>query len=108
QQSSWSMSNDQEQRTRRRLLENLEESVGGANAHVIGGVDNGDAPAPFACGRAKERHRSADVLDRQKLLEAFSILVQGTLENQQVGVRKTGDAPERPVVNRCRQCAFRT
>ena len=45
---------DEEQRPRRRLLEVLQEGVGGAGVHVVGGVDDGDAPPPLARRRAEE------------------------------------------------------
>ena len=69
--SGWSaeapgrMADDQEQRARRRLLEHLQERIGGARIHVVGGIDDRDPPAGLAAGRAEEGDGAADLVDGQ-------------------------------------------
>ena len=46
-------------------------------------IDDGDAPAALACGRAEERHRPAHVVDGD-LLAQHAFLVRRALQNEKI------------------------
>src|SRR5581483_10454746 len=88
------VTDEEEERPRRRLLEHFEERVGGVRVHVVGWVDDGDAPARLAAGRAEERYRPADFGDGQLGAVAAGVLVKRPLQREKVRMRPVGDAAE--------------
>jgi hypothetical protein len=58
------MAHQQEERLLRRLLENLEQRVGGAGIEFIDGIDDADPPALDGRGRAEKRDRLAGFVNR--------------------------------------------
>ena len=81
------VAHQQQERTRRRLLENLEQRVGAFALQVVDGIDDGDAPTALARGRTEERHRFAHVVDADHGVELAGLLVEHAFEHQQVALR---------------------
>ena len=59
----------------RRLLQHLEQRVGAFALQVVDGIDDGDAPAALARGRAEERDGAAHVFDADVGVELAGLLV---------------------------------
>ncbi len=81
----------------RRLFQNLQKRVGAEIVELIDRIDNGDAPAALARGRAEERHRAAHILDRD-ILPQFAFVVERSLQRQQIAVGFVGDAARDRIV----------
>ena len=93
---------DQKQRPSWRLLEQLEQRIGSGRVELVGRVDNREAPSGFAGGRAEERHKLADILDRDLRSERAAV-ARPALEHQQIGVSLRGHEGRDPMVGRQRQ-----
>src|SRR5687767_632003 len=95
------MRKHKEHRPTRRLLQHLENSIGGAAVHVIGGIDDDDAPA-FASRRLPEEFaRAAHFIHGDRGLELAALGVEGPRDVQQV-VRGSGDD-----LSESRECGIR-
>ena len=101
------MADDEEEGARRRLLQDLEQRIGGAGVHVVGGIDDGDAPAGLAAGIAVEGDGAADLVDGERALVAVGALVERPLQHQQVGMRPPHHLAEGGMVCRQRQVGGR-
>src|SRR5205807_10537015 len=86
----------QEQRLLRRLLEGLEQRVGGVRIEFIDGVDDATSPALRRRGRAKERNRFARLIDRDDGAHD-ALIVCGTLEHEKAAMRTGDDATGRRI-----------
>ncbi|MEI9886930.1 MAG: hypothetical protein WDN08_10625 [Rhizomicrobium sp.] len=73
-----------------RLFEHLEQRVGGGVVHVVGGVDDGDAPAAGARGHAEETGELAHDVDRQDRHQLAGV-VEAALEHEKAGMRAGHD-----------------
>ena len=71
----------------RRLFQHLEQRIGAETIELVDRIDDGDPPAPLACGRAEKRHRAADVLDSD-LLAQHALVVRRALKNEEIGMRR--------------------
>ena len=66
QQPARRVADEQEQRARRRLLEDLQEGVGGVRVHVVGRIDDGDRASPLRPPvEPKKRDGAPDLVDRE-------------------------------------------
>ena len=92
------MAHQQQQRAWRRLLENLQQRIGAFALQVVDRVDNGDAPAALAGGRAEKRHRAPHVVDADHGVELAGLFVDHALEHQEVALRLRGDAAGNRIV----------
>ena len=78
----------QQQAARRRLLDDLQHRVGGVAVHLVGGVDDGDAPAAFGRGEREEAPHPPRVVDDDLRADGAGLAarVGGALDGEQVGV----------------------
>ena len=84
--------------SRRRLLEDLQQRVGAGGIQLVRRVDDADAPAPLARGRAEEADRAPHLVDRDDGAQ-LALVVFGALQREQIGdgpARRRG-APRRDV-----------
>ncbi len=84
------MTDQQQQRALRRLLQNFEQRIGAGTVQFVDRIDNGDAPAALARRRAEKRHRLADVVDRDLLVQ-HALVVERALDDEEIGLRLGGD-----------------
>jgi uncharacterized protein (DUF779 family) len=84
------MGDDQEERARRRLLQQLQQRVGGGAVHVLGGIDDGDAPAALGRARAEAIEHAADGIDGNVAGVALAIGLLDAAQHMQV---RDGTAP---------------
>src|SRR4051812_40801315 len=84
------MADKQEQRSLRRLFEDLEQRVGGVRIELVDGVDDADPPAVHRRGRAEERNRPPRLVDGNHGPHHAAI-VQPALQHQQPAMRAGGD-----------------
>ena len=87
------------ERALRRLFQNLQQRIGALALQIVDRVDDGDAPAALACGRAEKRHRAAHVVDADHGVELAGLLVDHALEHQQIALRLRGDAARDRIVS---------
>src|SRR6185312_14730823 len=76
-----------------RLLQNLEQRVGALALEIIDYVDDGDAPAALACGRAEKGNSAPHILDTDCGEELARFFVDHALKYQEIVLRLRGDAP---------------
>jgi len=86
------VADQQQQRALRRFLENLEQRIGAFALQIVDRVDNGDAPAALARGRAEERHRAAHVVDANYGVKLAGLLVDRAFEHEKIALCLRGDA----------------
>ena len=86
-----------------RLLERLEQRVGGIAVEPLGAVDHHHAPAAHRGGRVQRGGRGAHRGDRDLGLEAPGLRVALRLDHGQVGMGALGDLPEHRVLRRQRE-----
>ena len=82
------MADQQKQRARRRLLQHLEQRIGAGAVELVDRIDDGDAPAALARGRAEERHACAG--HRRPRMSGAQLAVlslSDALQHQQIAVR---------------------
>src|SRR5215472_13224715 len=84
-----------QQRATRRLLENLEQRIGGVAVHFLGAVDDDDAPTLLCRGQPHKAGDLAYVLDDDLAAPPTSPRIIGALDGQKVSVTARGDAAER-------------
>jgi predicted pyridoxine 5'-phosphate oxidase superfamily flavin-nucleotide-binding protein len=108
------MADQQKKRAPRRFLEDLEQRVGGIAVHVVGAVDDDDAPAAFRRGETQEVRDLARVVDddlvaqhplaRLGIGRRIALLplvrVDAALDGQEVGMTARGDPAEDGIVLR--------
>ena len=82
---------EHEQRARRRLLEVLQQRVGGVDVHVVGRIDDDDAVAAVMGRQRQKTADPADLVDGQRGLEALGLVVERA---RQMQARR--DAPRSP------------
>src|SRR3546814_16864671 len=70
----------------RRLLEDLQQAVGGIGIHVVGGIDDADAIATFGRRFGKTVDHRAHVLHHDIAAPAVGLLVIAALDGDQVGM----------------------
>ena len=87
----------QQHRARRRLLQHLQQRVGGVAVEVLRAVQHHHAPAALGRRQAQEVGDAADVIDHDLAAQPPALLVPGALDRQQIGVRSGGDAAEHRV-----------
>ena len=87
------MRDQQEQRARRRFLEILQQRIGGIGVHVVGRIDDDDAVAAVMRGQRQEAADPPDLVDGQRGLEGFGLLVERPRQVQHRGMRAAGDLP---------------
>ena len=91
--SGWSaasrrrMRKQHQHRARRRLFQHLEKRVGGVVVHVVGGIDDRDAPAARAGGQAEEIRQLADFVDGQHRHQLAGLGIEPALQHQQARMR---------------------
>ena len=57
------MADQKQQRAVRRLLENFEQRIGAIAVHLVGTINDDDAPSPFRRGQVQEMADLSYVLD---------------------------------------------
>ena len=97
---------DQDQRTRRRLLDHLQQRIGAGAIEIVGAVDDGDAPAaeaPPTCWKTPKRARTSSTrISREEVLR-FGIPLAP--EQREIGMRHRGELPRRRMIGRRREVA---
>jgi hypothetical protein len=103
------VADDEEDRARRRLLDDLEERVSARRVEVVGGVDDADAVAALPRRRGEKVKRAADVVDGDLLRIALVVLAQAAPDDREIGMGTGRDLPRRRVlrVDRKRRAAGR-
>ena len=71
------MADEEEDGVGRRLLEDLQERVGGGGGELVGGVDDRDAPAAVGGGELEEGFERADLVDGDGGAQALALVVPG-------------------------------
>ncbi len=97
QQASGRVTDHQQQGARRRFFKNLEQRVGAFAIEFFRAVDDADAPAALACGRAEKLHRLAHVGDRDFSTQLAAV-ADGALQHQKIAVPLRHDAARDRVV----------
>ena len=77
----------------RGFFQNFQDGICAFALKVINRIDNGDAPAALARRRAEKRHRTPHVVDPDDGIKFARLLVDASLEYQQVALRLRGNAP---------------
>src|SRR5207302_8677968 len=80
------VTDEKKQRSTRRLLEDLEQRVGGIRIELVNGIDNADPPSIDGGRRAEKRNRLTRLVDRDDTSHHTSV-VQAALKRQQAAVR---------------------
>ena len=91
------MAHDQQQGAGRRLFQNFQQRVGAFAVEFLGAVDDADAPAALACGRAEELHRLADIGDRDFGAQLAAV-ADSALQHQKIAVALRHDAARDDVI----------
>ena len=78
----------------RRLLQDLQQRVGGILVQVLGAIDDRHAPAAFGRGQGHEPVDLAHVGDGDIAFQAFGFVVVGPLDGQHIGVPAGHDPAE--------------
>ncbi len=94
QQAAGRMANEDDERLGRRLLQDLQERVGGAAVQLVDAVDDDDAPAAGGRLQVHEGAELADVVDDDLGAKAVALLVIAALDGQQVRMAAAGDLAE--------------
>ena len=84
------MTDEDEQRALRRLLQHLEQSIGARPVELVDGVDDRDPPAALPGGRTEKRYGAAHVVDGN-LLPQDALVVEGALQHEEITLRLSGD-----------------
>ncbi len=85
-----------------RLLQDFQQRVGAGGVQFVGAVDDADAPAPLARGRAEKADRAPHVIDRD-LGAQLAGVAHGALQREQVGVPLRGNAADGGMIGRERK-----
>ena len=85
------MTDQQQQRALRRLLQDFQQRIGAGAVEFVDGIDDGDAPAALTRRRAEKRHRVANVVDRDLLMQ-HALLVERAFDDEEIGLRLRRDA----------------
>ena len=96
---------EQEHATRR-LLEDFEERIGGVAVHLVGAVDDDDAPAALGRGQPQKSADLAGVLDDDLAAQPAAARVVGALDRQEIGMPARGHPAKDAAVRGNRQPAF--
>ena len=95
------MAHQQEDAVGGRLLEHLEQSVGGGGFEIVGGVDDDRAPWRQERGRAEQAAEAAHLLDADVAREAArGGLALDPLEHPEIGVAAGVEQPDDRVIAR--------
>ena len=94
QQPAGRVTDQQQQRVRRRLLERLEQRIGGVRVQVVGRIDDHHAPAALGRGHTQEMVGRAHVVDDDFRARLAGLLVDPALEGPQVRMSAGGDPLE--------------
>jgi hypothetical protein len=97
------MRHDQEQRAGRRLLQQLEQGIGGGAVHVLGRIDDADAPAALGGTRAEAVEHATDGIDRDVAGVALAVGLRDAAQQMQVGMGLRHDPACRRIALRHRQ-----
>ncbi len=92
QQRSRPVRDQQQHAARRRLLQRLQDGVGGVGVEVVGRVDDGHPIGGAARRLGKERRQRPRLVHRDRLARLGVRVV--ALQHQQVGMGAAGDLPE--------------
>ena len=92
QQAARDMADQQQYGAPGRFLQDLEHGVGGVAVHLVGAVDDDDAPAPLGGGQAEEGADGAHVVDHDLGAQPPLLFVPAPLHGQQVGMAAGGGA----------------
>ena len=84
---------EQEHRARRRLLQRLQQRVGGVDVELVGLIDDDDAPAVAGGAMRQERAQPAHLVDRNAGGKALGLHVVGTADDQQPRMRQRPHLP---------------
>src|SRR5690606_11454651 len=84
------------ERPSRRLLQRLQERIRGIAVHIIGRIDNNDAPGMVRCRSGKKMRDPADFLHRNARLELPGLLIEASIDMQYGGMHPCRNlSPER-------------
>ena len=92
------VADEQQQRARRRLLQNFQQRIGAFALQIVHRIDDGDAPAALARGRAEKSDRAPHVVDADHGIEFAGLLIDDALQHQQIALRLGGDAARHRMV----------
>ena len=77
-----------------RLLEDLEERVGGGGVELVGGVDDGDAAAAVGGAEVEEAGERADLVDGDGGAQALGLVVPGAAAEEELRRGEGGELAE--------------
>ena len=83
-----------------RLLEDLEERVGGGGVELVGGVDDGDAAAAVGGAEVEEAGERADLVDGDGGAQALGLVVPGAAAEEELRRGEGGEPAEDRVARR--------
>ncbi len=86
------MADQKQERALRRLFQHFQQRIGAGAIELIDRIDDGDPPPALARGRAEKRHRLADIVDCDLLMQ-HAFVVEGPFEDEQIGLRLGGHMP---------------
>ena len=58
-----------------RFLEHLQQRIGGAGVHLVGGIDDHNPPPAIGCREAEEAPEAADIVDHDLVAQALGVFV---------------------------------
>ena len=86
------MADQHQQRPGRRLFEDLQHRIRGVAVHLLGAVDDDDAPPLLRRGQPQKLADLARILDHDIAAQALAARVPGAFDGQQIGVAAGRDA----------------
>ena len=92
------MADEEQDGAGRRLLEDLQERVGGGAVQLVGGVDDRDAPAAVGGGELEEALERADLVDGDGGAQALGLVVPGAAAEEELRRGEGGELAEDRVV----------
>src|SRR6266481_3244133 len=86
------MADQQEYGAWRRFLQHLEQGVGGVAVHILGAIDDDDAPAPFGRRQPHEGNGIANIVDDDFAAQFSGLGINGARNRTQIGMAAAGYA----------------
>ena len=103
QEATRAVRHQQEERAARRLFEDFEERVGGVAVHLVGAVDDDDAPAALGWGQPQKGTDLAGILDDDLATQPPAARVISALDRQEIGMPAGGHPAKGSAVGSDRQ-----